>query len=124
LRIISSHQAISTLHSSSGDDVFAYRVGGDEFFLLTESDRANAFKMVQQVIATIQGLEFGAGSELQVTPNVGLAEFPSDAPDLDNLLTLADTRMYAAKRAGKPILEPDEFEHPPVPRRRKEDLGD
>lgn len=124
LRIISSHQAISTMQSSSGDDVFAYRVGGDEFFLLIESDRSNAFKLVQQVIATIQGLEFGVGSELQVTPNVGLAEFPSDAPDLDNLLTLADTRMYAAKRAGKPVLEPDEFEHPPVPRRRKEDLGD
>ena len=124
LRIVSSHRAISTLHSSSGDDVFAYRVGGDEFFLLLESDRSNAFKLVQQIIATIQGLEFGAGSELQVTPNVGLAEFPSDAPDLDNLLTLADTRMYAAKRAGKPVLELDEFEHPPVPRRRKEDLGD
>ena len=125
LRIIASHQAkISILHSSSGDDVFAYRVGGDEFFLLLESDRSNAFKLVQQIIATIQGLEFGTGSELQVTPNVGLAEYPSDAPDLDNLLTLADTRMYAAKRAGKPILEPDEFEHPPVPRRRKEDLGD
>jgi diguanylate cyclase (GGDEF)-like protein len=125
LRIIASHQAnTSTLHSSSGDDVFAYRVGGDEFFLLIENDRSNAFKLVQQVIATVQGLEFGAGSELQVTPNVGLAEYPTDAPDLDNLLTLADTRMYAAKRAGKPVLEPDEFEHPPVPRRRKEDHGE
>jgi diguanylate cyclase (GGDEF)-like protein len=122
LRILSSHQAKSaSLQSSSGDDVFAYRVGGDEFFLLIENDRANAFELVRQVISTVQGLEFGAGSELQVSPNIGLAEFPSDAPDLDNLLTLADTRMYAAKRAGKPVLEPDEFEHPPVPRRRKED---
>jgi diguanylate cyclase (GGDEF)-like protein len=122
LRILSSHQAkTASLQSSSGDDVFAYRVGGDEFFLLIENDRANAFELVQQVINTVQGLEFGAGSELQVSPNIGLAEFPSDAPDLDNLLTLADTRMYAAKRAGKPVLEPDEFEHPPVPRRRKED---
>jgi diguanylate cyclase (GGDEF)-like protein len=124
LRILSSHQAITaSLQSSSGDDVFAYRVGGDEFFLLIENDRSNAFKLVQQVISTVQGLEFGAGSELQVSPNIGLAEYPSDAPDLDNLLTLADTRMYAAKRAGKPVLEPDEFEHPPVPRRRKEDAG-
>ena len=122
LRILSSHQARNaSLQSSSGDDVFAYRVGGDEFFLLIENNRANAFNLVQQVISTMQGLEFGAGSELQVSPNIGLAEFPSDAPDLDNLLTLADTRMYAAKRAGKPVLEPDEFEHPPVPRRRKED---
>jgi diguanylate cyclase (GGDEF)-like protein len=122
LRILSSHQAMtSSLQSSSGDDVFAYRVGGDEFFLLIENDRSNAFKLVKQVISTVQGLEFGAGSELQVSPNIGLAEYPSDAPDLDNLLTLADTRMYAAKRAGKPVLEPDEFEHPPVPRRRKED---
>jgi diguanylate cyclase (GGDEF)-like protein len=123
LRILSSHQSRnSSLHSSSGDDVFAYRVGGDEFFLLIENNRVNAFKLVQQVISTVQGLEFGAGSELQVTPNIGLAEYPTDAPDLDNLLTLADTRMYAAKRAGKPVLEPDEFEHPPAPRRRKEDL--
>jgi diguanylate cyclase (GGDEF)-like protein len=124
LRILSSHQAITaSLQSSSGDDVFAYRVGGDEFFLLIENDRTNAFKLVQQVISTVQGLEFGAGSELQVSPNIGLAEYPTDAPDLDNLLTLADTRMYTAKRAGKPVLEPDEFEHPPVPRRRKEDAG-
>jgi diguanylate cyclase (GGDEF)-like protein len=125
LRILSSHQSRqSSLHSSSGDDVFAYRVGGDEFFLLIENDRSHAFNLVQDVIRTVQGLEFGAGKELQVTPNIGLAEYPTDAPDLDNLLTLADTRMYAAKRAGKPVLEPDEFEHPPVPRRRKEDLED
>jgi diguanylate cyclase (GGDEF)-like protein len=125
LRILSSHQSRhSSLHSSSGDDVFAYRVGGDEFFMLIENDRSNAFNVVQQVISTVQGLEFGTGLELQITPNIGLAEYPTDAPDLDNLLTLADTRMYAAKRAGKPVLEPDEFEHPPVPRRRKEDLED
>ena len=124
LRILSSHQSkTASLQSSSGDDVFAYRVGGDEFFLLIENDRTNAFALVQQVISTVQGLEFGAGSELQVSPNIGLAEYPTDATDLDNLLTLADTRMYAAKRAGKPVLEPDEFEHPPVPRRRKEDAG-
>jgi diguanylate cyclase (GGDEF)-like protein len=124
LRILLSHQSrSSSLHSSSGDDVFAYRVGGDEFFVLIENNRSSAFTLVQHVIATVQGLEFGPGSALQVTPNIGLAEYPSDAPDLDNLLTLADTRMYAAKRAGKPVLEPDEFEHPPVPRRRKEDAG-
>jgi diguanylate cyclase (GGDEF)-like protein len=123
LRIIASHQLQTMMQSSSGDDVLAYRVGGDEFFLLIESNRANAFELVKQIIATVQGLEFGVGLELQVTPNVGLAEFPTDAPDLDNLLTLADTRMYTAKRAGKPVLEPDELEHPPVPRRRKEDAG-
>lgn len=87
--------------------------------MLIENDRNNAFNLLQQVISSVQGLEFGAGSELQVSPNIGLAEFPIDVPDLDNLLTLADTRMYAAKRAGKPVLKPDEFEHPPVPHRRK-----
>ena len=94
----------------------AFRVGGDEFMLIVPSDRNRALETVKSLIAAVVELEFGSG--LRVGLNAGVAEAPTDATDLDRLQNLADTRMYAAKRVGRPVLEFGELEHPPVPRRR------
>ena len=84
----------------------AYRVGGDEFLLLLPNRADRAVLVVQELIGRIQALEIeGEGHSLRVGLNVGLAEYPVEVSTLDGLQSLADDRMYAAKRAQIPILE-------------------
>jgi GGDEF domain-containing protein len=84
----------------------AYRVGGDEFHLLLPFDRSHATQMIHALIEQVQALEIeGEGVSLPVGLNVGLAEYPLEAGTLDQLQSLADDRMYAAKRTHIPMLE-------------------
>jgi GGDEF domain-containing protein len=91
-------------------DGCAFRVGGDEFHLLLPYQRTHAIGVLATLIKQVQTLEIegeiqGATSSLPIGLNVGLAEYPLEAGTLDHLQSLADDRMYAAKRAGIPILE-------------------
>jgi diguanylate cyclase (GGDEF)-like protein/PAS domain S-box-containing protein len=79
------------------------RLAGDEFVLLMEE------------IDTIDGAEIAAqrvlmqfvepfnlnGTDVVVSPSIGLAVFPDHADDADSLLKAADLAMYAAKSAGR-----------------------
>lgn len=42
-----------------------------------------------------------AGQQVNVTCSAGIASFPDDAPDMDALVSNADTAMYRAKELGK-----------------------
>jgi GGDEF domain-containing protein len=84
----------------------AYRVGGDEFHLLLPLDRFQAVQLLHTLIGQVQALEVeGQKTTLPIGLNVGLAEYPLEASTLDQLQSLADDRMYEAKRAKIPMLE-------------------
>jgi diguanylate cyclase (GGDEF)-like protein/PAS domain S-box-containing protein len=79
------------------------RLGGDEFtVLLEEIDQPDAAaivaKRVQNAIVRSYNLN---GHEIYVTPSIGIALFPRDGQDVDELLKNADTAMYHAKAMGK-----------------------
>ncbi|MEJ2423053.1 MAG: EAL domain-containing protein [Candidatus Thiodiazotropha sp.] len=79
------------------------RLGGDEFtVLLDEIDNpeaaATVAKRVQGAIARSYNLN---GHEVYVTPSIGIAVFPRDGQDVEELLKNADTAMYHAKAMGK-----------------------
>ncbi len=79
------------------------RLGGDEFtVLLDEVDSpeaaATVAKRVQAAIARSYNLN---GHEVYVTPSIGVAVFPRDGQDVEELLKNADTAMYHAKAMGK-----------------------
>ena len=78
------------------------RVGGDEFviMLVDLADLSDAALVADKMIATISASCQIEGSELHVTPSIGLAMFPSDGGDPDTLLRNADVAMYHAKRDG------------------------
>jgi diguanylate cyclase (GGDEF)-like protein len=87
-------------------DGCAFRVGGDEFHLLLPCDRVQAIDLLEKLIERVNALEIeGEAGSLPVGLNVGLAEYPLEASTLDQLQSLADDRMYAAKRAKIPMLE-------------------
>ncbi len=81
-----------------GSDV-AGRMGGDEFaVLLLESDPRAGERFLRRFAAGVGELkaqgELPGGFDL----SAGFAHYPTDAPEADVLLRLADSRQYAVKR--------------------------
>src|SRR5437879_6854889 len=86
------------------------RFGGEEFaaFLL-DADYAQALVAAERVRAAIEKHEFpavrkGSSGELKshhVTISIGVAAFPDDARDPIELVELADSALYRAKRNGR-----------------------
>jgi diguanylate cyclase (GGDEF)-like protein len=79
------------------------RLGGDEFVILiselaTEKQIAEiAAKMVAAICAPYPDL---AGNEVHTAPSIGIAIYPRDGQNIDELMTNADSAMYSAKAAG------------------------
>lgn len=83
------------------DDILA-RLGGDEFVIvLPECTRVNAENRIQQISDDIYNII----PEFPLSFSFGVAE-SNEASDLHTLLTLADHRMYLAKRARKEANSP------------------
>jgi diguanylate cyclase (GGDEF)-like protein/PAS domain S-box-containing protein len=79
------------------------RVGGDEFVIvLTEVDgRHGAGLIAGKVLDALSGpFQLGTG-ECHLCGSVGIAMFPEDGEDIDELVKCADNAMYLAKRNRK-----------------------
>jgi diguanylate cyclase (GGDEF)-like protein/PAS domain S-box-containing protein len=78
------------------------RLGGDEFLvLLPGADAQAAAHVAQKVVdACARPCVLGAHS-LTVTPSVGVALYPKDGADFEELLKSADAAMYQAKEQGR-----------------------
>jgi two-component system, cell cycle response regulator len=111
----------------SGDA--ASRFGGEEFsaFLL-DADLAQGLVAAERVRAVIEGTEFsvirqGKPSEKhRVTISIGVATFPSDSSDPIELVEMADSALYRAKREGRNRVRAyrqltDEEQAKPLPQR-------
>lgn len=85
-----------------GCDTLA-RMGGDEFTLvLTDlrhtKDAASIVRKLRECIG--EPIVLG-DRQARVTISVGIALYPDDAEDMDELVRKADIALYAAKRAGR-----------------------
>jgi diguanylate cyclase (GGDEF)-like protein len=93
--------AAATLKKALRTSDSAFRIGGDEFALLlpqTDSDQALALcRRVQTVFA-----EMLQPLQLSVTVGMdhGIAIFPQDAEHADQLIRMADERLYRLKHAN------------------------
>ncbi len=84
------------------DDTVA-RIGGDEFVVLLESfaNENQLGRIAEKVIDTIgQAIDLD-GNLVSVGASVGIALYPNDGINSDELLRHADVAMYHAKQAGK-----------------------
>jgi diguanylate cyclase (GGDEF)-like protein/PAS domain S-box-containing protein len=73
----------------------AYRMGGDEFCVITHASDAEAALDDARAALTDQGEQFS------IRCSRGSAVIPSEATTLERALHLADERLYCDKRAGK-----------------------
>jgi diguanylate cyclase (GGDEF)-like protein len=78
------------------------RLGGDEFvLLLTDNPNAEqAAHIADKVIAAIQAPYGVPHGQPELGASIGIALYPQQANTADQLLNMADTAMYVAKRAG------------------------
>ena len=80
------------------------RWGGEEFVLAFYGEWAeSAREIVSRVMAEFSNISFdsGDGRAFHVTVSGGIATFPVDGQKLDDLVLVADQRLYAAKLAGR-----------------------
>ncbi len=85
----------------NGDHV--YRWGGDEFaVLLPHTSLSGAVQAAKRYASAIEKVCLEGHC---IRANVGAAAFPEDASNPEELLILADSRMYQAKAAGL-VVEP------------------
>ncbi len=79
------------------------RLGGDEFTVILEGlDSADGAANVAQKILDSMDEPFDlAGREVKVTTSIGIALYPDDARDVEDLQRAADSAMYQAKGAGR-----------------------
>lgn len=79
------------------------RLGGDEFtIILTNLAETSRVEAVAMNILKALELPFCIHEiPLQISGSIGIALYPDDATDADNLVAQADIAMYAAKRQGR-----------------------
>jgi len=79
------------------------RFGGDEFVAaLPGVPRSHALKLAEGVRDRVERHNYVKdGLRVEPTISIGVAEFPTDAPDAARLFACADKALYAAKRHGR-----------------------
>lgn len=79
------------------------RLAGDEFVILMESlgDTADVKLVADRIVGLMRDPIEVHGHSLLVTVSIGSAIYPTDDPDMANLLTKADAAMYTAKATGR-----------------------
>ena len=86
-----------------GENAFVSRVGGDEFVVVISGDEARkrAEQIAGETIQTVcKEYEVG-GDKFHMSASVGVAIYPDDANEAEDILKKADSAMYAAKKAGR-----------------------
>jgi diguanylate cyclase (GGDEF)-like protein len=84
------------------------RVGGEEFFfVVTHADRADVESVVERIRSQFCEHQFSFGGHaVNVTASFGIAGFQGKAaPDFSQLVSRADSALYAAKHRGRNRIE-------------------
>ncbi|MBF0182278.1 MAG: EAL domain-containing protein [Magnetococcales bacterium] len=79
------------------------RLGGDEFTIILDNviHPENVASLAQKLIGVIREPVVLQGQPLHMGASVGIATFPSDAMDLEDLIKHAEMAMYQAKETGR-----------------------
>jgi diguanylate cyclase (GGDEF)-like protein/PAS domain S-box-containing protein len=83
-------------------DAFVSRIGGDEFVvILPKENSRSAAGVATALIETLSQEYEASGERLHLSASIGIAFYPSDGSNVDDILKKADSAMYSAKAAGK-----------------------
>jgi diguanylate cyclase (GGDEF)-like protein/PAS domain S-box-containing protein len=107
---------VAVADALSREDAIVGRYGGDEFVvILPGADRDAAQRYREAVLNTLAyaGVtDAESGAHVPVVVSIGLVTYPTEASRVEELIKLADSEMYAAKRqrpvgpTGKTLPEP------------------
>jgi diguanylate cyclase (GGDEF)-like protein len=116
--------AAATLKKALRTSDYAFRIGGDEFALiLPQTDAAQALALARRVETVFAEMLQPLQLTVSVSMDHGVANFPQDAEQADQLIRIADERLYRLKHSnhssrkgnGSPRTEaPTAQEEPPA----------
>ena len=91
------------LESVGVKDKRVFRLGGDEFLILVSgNEEIQELKHVERKIRAKSEFRFKYEDiEIEIIPSMGLASYPTDGYTLDEVMHVADSRMYDEKRITK-----------------------
>jgi diguanylate cyclase (GGDEF)-like protein/PAS domain S-box-containing protein len=99
-------EAAVRLHDSVRADDLVARVGGDEFVLLLPRVQAvGAARIARTILRRMREPFVVDGQRLHSSSSVGIALFPEDGKDVQELLVSADAAMYRAKASGRDAFQ-------------------
>lgn len=90
------------LRQCAGPDDHVFRIGGEEFAILTAAPRNIARLLGEKIRAGVQ--QIALRRDFPVTISAGLACASPDMRSIDDLFALADRHLYAAKADGRDRL--------------------
>lgn len=97
-------EVAETLRQCLLEPAFGVAYGGDEFVLvLPQTAKHAALEQVQQIRDLMKATEYLTKKQLQVhmSASFGVATYPDDAVEAEELLALADQAMFRIKARGK-----------------------
>jgi diguanylate cyclase (GGDEF)-like protein len=79
------------------------RLGGDEFVFLLDNvkKRSGAETVAQKISVAMAKPVLINGHELLISASIGIAVFPDDGGDIEEVIRKADTALYQAKKGGR-----------------------
>jgi diguanylate cyclase (GGDEF)-like protein len=93
--------AASTLKSALRTSDSAFRIGGDEFaLLLPQTDAAQALALSRRIETVFTEMLQPLQLSVSVSMDHGVATFPQDGEQADQLIRVADERLYRLKHAN------------------------
>ena len=104
-----------------GDAGHAFRYGGEEILILMDGADRNAGLLAEEIRKAIEDLRIrhrGLGDQGVVSASLGVATSHTGAVGLEELIGLADSALYEAKKSGRNRVSVSEPDEPPDTHRK------
>lgn len=95
-------QVANRLKEMSSQILTPYRFAGDEFIVILQSNQSKIVEKAAYQMRQIFSKPFIlCGEKAKVCGSIGIASYPKDTEDLEQLIVCADDAMYQVKKSGK-----------------------
>lgn len=91
------------VEETSRDSDTLARTGGDEFVMILPGiDGEHAAAIGERIRKAVTNSAFDVkGNQISTTVSIGIASYPLDSDNMEELLSMADQAMYLSKQAGR-----------------------